>query len=112
MNQKINDLTPEEAMNLINENSGNSNFVVIDVRTAGEYSSGRLVENAVLLDIYSPDFISKVESLDKDKVYLIYCRTGSRSSAALDLFRRLGFKEAYNLLGGIMYWQELGFEIV
>ena len=34
-------------------------------------------------------------------MYLIYCRTGRRSAGALDMMAELGFREVYNMVGGV-----------
>ena len=45
--------------------------------------------------------------LDKNKVYLIYCASGSRSGNAHDTMRSQGFHEVYNMLGGFGTFQNL-----
>jgi len=76
---------------------------LIDVRTPGEYDEAHL-KGARLLNIMSPDFTSEVEKLPRDKAYYIYCRSGSRSASACQYMAGLGFKELYNLAGGIISW--------
>ncbi len=78
--------------------------ILVDVRTSGEYAQGHLA-NAVLIDIYSDDFKSRASKLDKSKPVFVYCKAGSRSSSAVDVFTDLGFKEIYDLSGGISAWQ-------
>lgn len=78
--------------------------ILVDVRTAGEYAQGHLA-NALLIDINSNDFKSRANKLDKSKPVFVYCKAGSRSSAAADVLSDLGFKEIYDLNGGIMAWQ-------
>jgi rhodanese-related sulfurtransferase len=57
------------------------------------------------LDFYAPTFESDLDALDKDKVYLIYCASGNRSGQAHDLMGQLGFREVYNMLGGMSAFQ-------
>lgn len=78
-------------------------FVLIDVRTPAEFSGGHL-PGAELIDMYSPDFSQKIQALDRQKKYLIYCRSGARSKAALGFMDQLGFSEAYDLDRGILAW--------
>jgi len=77
-----------------------STIVLIDIRTRNEFERGHL-ENAKNLDIFSDNFEEEVNKLDKSKVYVIYCRSGARGIAALNVFKKLGFKEVYNLENGI-----------
>lgn len=73
---------------------------ILDVRTAGEVSTGR-IPGAQHLDIMRPDFAQKVAQLDKSKTWLVYCRSGARSASACKVMADAGFEKLYNLRGGI-----------
>ena len=105
-NQIIEDITLEEAFALMEDNRYDENFVIIDVRTPEEYAGGH-IEKAINLDYYSETFADGLDQLDKEKTYLIYCRTDHRSGEALDMMAELGFREVYNMLGGIVQWEEV-----
>jgi len=77
------------------------------VRTSEEFL-GEYIGNAVNLDYYSDTFRNDLEKLDKNKTYLIYCRSGSRSGNALNIMKELDFREVYNMLGGIIKWKSEG----
>ncbi len=79
--------------------------ILIDVRTPGEYGQGHLA-SALSIDIYANDFKSRVGKLDKSKPVFVYCKAGSRSGSAVDIMSDMGFKEIYDLSGGIMAWQQ------
>ncbi|MDG1327581.1 MAG: rhodanese-like domain-containing protein [Flavobacteriaceae bacterium] len=90
-----------EFKELISENSG---AVIIDCRTEIEWDEGR-IKNAILLDLFESQlFMQKVEGFDKSKMYLVYCRSGSRSVAACQILESVGIKNVYNLTGGISSW--------
>lgn len=78
--------------------------VILDVRTPGEFKSG-YIPGAINIDIYAADFQTQVQKLDKSKTYLVYCRSGARSSNAGNFMVTNGFKEVYNLQGGMMGWR-------
>jgi len=105
-NQIIEDITLEEAFALMEDNRYDENFVIIDVRTPEEYAGGH-IEKAINLDYYSETFADELNQLDKEKTYLIYSRTDQRSGEALDMMAELGFREVYNMLGGIERWEEM-----
>ncbi|NOZ48380.1 MAG: rhodanese-like domain-containing protein [Chlorobi bacterium] len=107
----ISDISVVESYNLIKANSKNNNFVILDIRTPGEYNSG-YIENAVNIDFYNTDFLTQLNELDKTKKYLIYCRSGNRSGKALAKMKELGFKEVYNMLGGIIKWNSNSYPLV
>jgi rhodanese-related sulfurtransferase len=100
-------ITPRAAFDLIQTNKDNPQFVILDVRTPEEFSAKRL-ENAINLDYYSNTFTNDLENLNRNKVYLIYCRSGRRSGSALNIMQGLNFTEVYNMSGGIVRWKAEG----
>ncbi len=104
-------LTVEEAFELIKKNYGNESFVILDVRTPEEFAEGH-IKGAINIDFYSPDFKRKLNELDRNKTYLVYCRTGHRSSIAAQMMVELGFKHVYNMNGGILEWKDRGYPVV
>jgi len=97
-------VTPKEAHSLIKDNKANPNFIILDVRTAKEFANGH-IEDAINIDYYSKDFVDELDRLDKTKTYLVYCRSGSRSTKAFNLMKELGFQRVYTMEGGIVRWQ-------
>lgn len=85
--------------------------VLLDIRTPEEFFSGR-IDGALNIDFYSSSFLDEVNALDKNRVYLIYCRTGSRTSQAVKFMESLGFREVYYLDGGINSWVGDGFFVI
>jgi len=75
--------------------------ILIDIRTAPEIFQFKPFKEALEIDMYKPDFEGKLSQLDKSKTYLIYCRSGSRTSYALQLMKDLGFQKVYDLEDGI-----------
>lgn len=80
-----------------------SDAVIIDVRTEGEVREG-IIEGALNIDIMQPGFADKIREMDKDKTYLMVCRSGNRSGSACGFMEQEGFKNVYNLVGGMMEW--------
>ncbi len=97
-------ISPKEALKLIKQNNNNKNFIIIDVRTPEEYQSGH-ISKARLLNFYSDSFKKKLNKLNKQKKYFIYCRSGNRSGQALRMMKKMKFKEVYELNGGINNWR-------
>ena len=84
--------------------------VILDVRSKFEFG-GDKIAGAKNISYSAPDFNSSIEQLDKDKTYLVYCATGSRSSGACRLMKEKGFKKIYNLSGGIEHWKSAGMPV-
>lgn len=86
----------------------NRNVQLLDVRTPGEFSSGH-INNALLADWNNKEeFNRRINYIDKNKPVLIYCLAGGRSAAAAEKMRGMGFKEVYELKGGINAWKAAG----
>jgi len=84
---------------------------IIDVRTDSEFAKAHL-ENAVNLDINSDQFQDQISKLDQSKPVFVYCLSGGRSAAAVNQMRSMGFKEVYELEGGLMKWRAANLPIV
>jgi len=88
----------------LKEMQKNQKVVLIDVRTPKETTTGKINSKALEANVMALDFKQKVENLDKDATYVVYCRSGQRSRRACSIMENAGFKEVYNLDGGIMGW--------
>lgn len=104
-------ITAYQADSIATANFSNSNFKILDVRTASEFSTGHL-ENALNIDYYTSTFSQQIRELDKNNIYLVHCQGGSRSAKAMDSLQVLAFKETYNLIGGISAWKSAGYKVV
>lgn len=80
---------------------------IVDVRTADEFKDGH-IKGAKNIDIMSDDFEAQVAKLDKTKPVLVHCQAGGRSTRALPVFEKLGFKELIHLDDGFGGWQDAG----
>lgn len=98
------DISARDAFELIRKNDGSTDFVILDVRTPAEYEEDH-IRNAVLVDILAGSFPSEMERLDREKTYVVYCRSGNRSRSALDIMRRMDFRNVYHIDGGITRWR-------
>ena len=109
--ETIETISPKQAAELVLREKENPDFVILDIRTPPEFQNGH-IQSAVLVDYYAGTFISRLKQLDKDKIYLVYCRSGNRSGKALMLFNQLGFKQVYNMAQGINGWVKLGYPVM
>lgn len=82
---------------------------LIDVRTPEEYAVDK-INDAKNINWNGDNFVSEVEKLDKTKPVFVYCKVGGRSVEAAHKLTQLGFKEVYNLDGGIMKWNAAGMQ--
>jgi rhodanese-related sulfurtransferase len=100
------DVTVEETRTLI---ESKPNLIILDVRTQGEYEDGHL-EGALLIPIVELE--GRLNELSKDKEILVYCRTGNRSSNAVNILEKNGFTKIYHMNNGINAWIQAGYDTV
>jgi len=78
-------------------------FELVDVRTPEERAIAK-IEGARLLDkAYHDDLMA----LDRDMAIVFQCHHGMRSQSAAEYFQEAGFRNLYNLEGGIEAWSRL-----
>jgi rhodanese-related sulfurtransferase len=109
--QQFTAVSPKKASDLIEKHKEDSDFVILDIRTPGEYQYGH-IKNSIMIDFYSKAFAEEINRLDKGKTYLIYCRSGNRSTRSMELFQKLKFQKIYHLSSGINGWKSKGLPVV
>lgn len=100
----IRNVSVEEASVLLQSEAP---LTVIDVRTAEEFAQGH-IKGAINLDALSEDFEEQLAALAKDKPYLVHCRSGRRSAAALETMRKAKFTNVAHMDKGLLAWNEAG----
>ncbi|CEM63192.1 rhodanese-like domain-containing protein [Treponema phagedenis] len=80
----------------------NSSAVIIDVRTAGEFSAGH-IPNAIHIPVSLLSSKAEDSLPDKSQKIILYCQTGMRSMQALYTLHSKGYTDLYNL-GSIHSW--------
>ncbi|MFT6866269.1 MAG: rhodanese-related sulfurtransferase [Cyclobacteriaceae bacterium] len=83
------------------------NIQIVDVRSEDEYKAGHL-PNASLISIHDPNFMVKMEALDKNIPVVVYCAVGGRSTTAAQSIVDIGFSKIYNYKGGMRDWMASG----
>lgn len=99
-----------EGVNLINpiafaEKILDKEVQLVDVRTPSEWEEG-VIGEPLKINFLDDSFKVEIEKLDKNKPIAIYCKSGGRSAKATSLLSKLGFKEIYELKGGILNWDK------
>jgi rhodanese-related sulfurtransferase len=100
----LKNISPVQSAKLINDNIGNPEFFLIDMRTPKEFKAGH-IDGARMINFYSKSFKKELKSLDKDKIYLIYCRSSNRTGKAMKIMKSLGFTNVYNMKRGLIGWK-------
>ncbi|WP_051257809.1 rhodanese-like domain-containing protein [Desulfovibrio cuneatus] len=78
---------------------------IIDLRTPGEFSRGK-IPGAENVDFYSSDFEARVAATagQNSGPWLVYCRSGNRSTQALPVLQKRLSGTVYHLYKGIQHW--------
>ena len=78
--------------------------ILVDVRTPKEIAAG-VIGQPLLIEL-GTGTKEKFQSLDKDRKYIVYCRSGRRSVVASKMMAGEGFTDVNNLLGGYNAWKK------
>ena len=82
--------------------------IIIDVRTPEEFNKGHLI-NALNINWFDKNFDENINIFNTDLPVFVYCLSGGRSSQANEKIKSLGFKNVYELNGGILEWRKSKF---
>jgi rhodanese-related sulfurtransferase len=85
-------------------------YVILDAREPKEYTVSHL-SNAVNIGYDKIDF-SAIKNVAKEQAIVVYCSIGYRSEKVSEKLIAMGFKQVYNLYGGIFEWKNQGKKVV
>ena len=97
----VSPLFPDEARDFMAEHTEGS-YLLLDVRQAFEYQEAHL-PGATLIPL--PTLPDLAGSLDPAKPTIVYCGSGGRSRMAAQFLAHQGFRQVFNLMGGIQAWE-------
>lgn len=86
-------------------------LVLIDIRTKNEVDAG-YIPGAEWMDVSDLGFITRIGGRPKDKTYCLYCASGGRTSMVVPFLKMKGFKNIFDLRGGIKAWVADGGEVI
>lgn len=88
----------------IEDYQSQSGNILVDIRTPEEYSEGHL-KGAVNINFFDENFATNFENqFDKNDTIYIYCKSGGRSTKAVQLLEGMGFNNLIHLDGGMLRW--------
>ncbi|MCB0191792.1 MAG: rhodanese-like domain-containing protein [Anaerolineae bacterium] len=86
----------------------NPDVVLIDVREPAEYNESH-IPGITLIPM--GEVASRLDEIPHDKTVIVSCRSGNRSSQVTNFLRDNGYDNVHNMKGGIMAWEQAGFEV-
>jgi rhodanese-related sulfurtransferase len=97
------DYTPQQVAELANQ----GDIQLIDVREQYEHQAGRIAGDRL---IELSRLAAEVDTIDRSRQVVFYCRSGARSAMASEAFTQAGF-DAHNMAGGLLDWAAAGLPI-
>lgn len=102
------DLPAEVDVHTVADVKDRDDVYVLDVREQWEYDEGH-IPGVVLLPL--AEVPNRLDEIPTDKTVIVTCRTGNRSGQATDFLRQNGFDNVHNMQGGIVAWEQAGYEV-
>src|ERR1700733_638945 len=96
----MDDYTPQQVAEFLAQ----GDIQLIDVRQPEEREAGRIAGDRF---IELAQLNAEVDTIDRERPVVFYCRSGARSAMAAEAFRGAGF-DAHNMLGGLLEWDAAG----
>ncbi len=103
------DISVHVANDMINNNTGYPDLLVLDVREQWEYDISHLHSSLLIPLGELESRLDEIESYNETEI-IVYCRTGNRSQEGSDLLVANNFTEVFNMLGGITAWIDAGYD--
>lgn len=92
-------ISMQEAVEMMEQEE---NYILLDVRTHGEYSAGH-IPNAIVIPNETIGTQEIPQLPDKNQLIMVYCRSGNRSKQASEKLVKLGYTNIVEF-GGIIDW--------
>jgi len=103
------EMKPEALKKMIDNEE---DVIVLDIRESEQRSEGEIYADetyAITRGNLEFEILNKVKN--KDAVIVTYCRGGSRGALAAQTLKKMGYKNATNLKGGLKGWAKAGYPI-
>ena len=90
------------------EVKGREDVVVLDVREPWEYEEGH-IPGVTLIPMQ--EVPNRLDEIPTDETVIVTCRTGNRSGQVAEYLRQQGYGNVHNMAGGIVAWEQAGYEV-
>ena len=112
--KEVGEITPKKLKSLLDEDE---DVIVLDIRESEQRAEGSIPSNEMnkeqFISITRGNLEWKVNKLiqDKEVIIVTYCRKGGRGALAAEVLRKMGYKNATTLKGGLKGWAKAGYPI-
>lgn len=102
------EILPQWTVRDLNEARRNQrDLIILDVRQPNEWQAGHIPEAHFITGAELP---ARRDELSRDRAIAVICGSGYRSSVSASLLQAHGFRNVFNVLGGMSAWQSAGFD--
>jgi len=101
--QRVKSISPDEVRKIVKGESADT-YCLLDVRQPGEYEEGH-IPGAKLIPL--AELQPNLDKLQKDRMTIVYCRSGNRSRSGVGILNGSGFDDVLNMEGGILAYNGL-----
>ena len=112
--KEVGEITPKKLKSLLDEDE---DIIVLDVRESEQRAEGSIPSNEMnkeqFISITRGNLEWKANKLiqDKEVIIVTYCRKGGRGALAAKVLKKMGYKNATTLKGGLKGWAKAGYPI-
>lgn len=96
-NNKSNNIDYENAKMIL---KNDKDCILLDVRSPQEYKEGHL-DGSINIPLYNIEDNVKKVIKNVDTPIIVYCQSGGRSKKALEILKKEGYSNLYNIEGGL-----------
>ena len=110
----VGEMAPKQLKHLLDEGE---DVIVLDVRESEQRAEGSIPfdefnkENFVSITRGNLEWKVAKKIKDPDVLIVTYCRSGGRGALAADVLRKMGYKNATTLKGGLKGWVKAGYPV-
>lgn len=103
------EIRPQELKKMLDKEEA---VILLDIRESEQRAEGQIyADDSYEITRGNLEFQVMNKIKNRDAVIVTYCRGGSRSLLAAQTLRRLGYKNAISLKGGLKAWAKAGYPI-
>ena len=112
--KQVGEMTPKKLKALLDDEV---DVIVLDVREAKQRAEGSIpfddmsAENFYAITRGNLEWQINKKITDKDALIVTYCRRSGRGALAAEVLRKMGYKNATTLKGGLKGWAAAGYPV-
>ena len=107
--KEVGEISPQALKKMLDDEK---DVIILDIRESEQRAEGEIYADetyAITRGNLEFEILNKVKN--KNVIIVTYCRGGSRGALAAQTLKKMGYKNATNLKGGLKGWAKAGYPI-